>query len=113
MVHGPVRAAAHPNGVILAQSAYLWRGDAPPSLLGTAVWARGGPARSGLGIPEAMGHAAVPAVRGDGPLRGEELETRVRALHASMEAALARGDLAAFGAAFDSLGRALGRVPRE
>ena len=113
VVHGPVRAAAHPTGVILAQSAYLWRGDAPPSLLGTAVWARGGPARSGLSIPEAMGHGAVPPARGDGPLRGEMLEARVRALYTLMESALARGDLVAFGAAFDSLGRALGRAPRE
>jgi hypothetical protein len=36
----------------------------------------------------------------------------VRALYATMDAALRRGDLAAFAAAFDSLGRALGARPR-
>jgi hypothetical protein len=64
-------------------------------------------------MPAALGVAFVPPVRGAGPLQGEVLEARVRALHAAMESALARGDLAAFGAAFDSLGRALGRPPRE
>jgi hypothetical protein len=113
VVHGPVRAAALPDGIVLAQSAYLWRGDGPPSLLGVAVWTGGGPARAGTSTPAALGISFVPPVRDSGPLQGESLEARVRALHSAMEAALARGDLAAFGAAFDSLGRALGRPPRE
>jgi hypothetical protein len=113
VVHGPVRAAALPDGMVLAQSAYVWRGEGPPSLLGVAVWIGGGPARAGTSMPAALGVAFVPPVRGAGPLQGEVLEARVRALHAAMESALARGDLAAFGAAFDSLGRALGRPPRE
>jgi uncharacterized protein len=111
VVHGPVRAAALPEAVVLTQTAYLWRGEAPPSLLGTAAWTGRGPARSALTIPEALGIAIEPTLRDDGPLRGDALEARVRALYAAMQEALSRGDLAGFGAAFDSLGRALGRLP--
>lgn len=113
IVHGPVRAAALAEDLVLAQSAYLWRGDAPPTLLGSAVWAGAGPARAATSIPAALGVAVDTPARAGGPLRGASLEARVRALHAAMEAALSRGDLTAFGAAFDSLGRALGRTPRE
>jgi uncharacterized membrane protein (UPF0182 family) len=112
VVHGPVRATALPKGLALTQSAYVWRGDGPPSLLGTAVWTDVGPARAGADIPAALGIAVEPSPRTDAPLRGDSLEVRVRALYAAMDAALRRGDLAAFAAAFDSLGRALGARPR-
>ena len=39
-----------------------------------------------------------------------ELRDRVQAIYDAMRAALRRGDLSAFGAAFDSLGRAVGRA---
>lgn len=113
VVHGPVRTAPLPDDLVIAQSAYVWRGDAPPTLLGTAVWTGGGPARAALTIPAALGVAVDAPIRATGPLQGDSLEARVRMLYSLMQEALARGDLAAFGAAFDSLGLALGRPPRE
>ena len=112
VVHGPVRATALPGSLALAQSAYVWRGDGPPSLLGTAVWMHDGPARAGPDIPGALGVAVDVPPKADAPLHGDSLEARVRALYATMDAALRRGDLSAFAAAFDSLGRALGTRPR-
>ena len=112
VIHGPVRAAALPSGLAVVQSAYVWRGEGPPSLLGTAVWLHEGPARSGVDLPSALGVQVDPPVSTDVPLEGESLEARVRALYTSMDAALRRGDLAAFAAAFDSLGRALGARQR-
>ncbi|HUF30333.1 MAG TPA: UPF0182 family protein [Gemmatimonadaceae bacterium] len=113
VIHGPVRAAPLPNDLVLVQSAYTWRGDGAPTLLGTAIHLRDNPARVGATIPGALGVAVSPPPAGDGTLRGGQLEARVRALYAAMETALARGDLVAFGAAFDSLGRALGLGPRQ
>jgi hypothetical protein len=112
VLHGPVHAAPLPSGLALTQSAYVWRGDGPPSLLGTAVWTNEGPARAGTDIPTALGVPVEPIPRTGLPLHGESLEARVRTLYATMDAALRRGDLAAFAAAFDSLGRALGTRPR-
>jgi hypothetical protein len=112
VIHGPVRATVLPSGLAVVQSAYVWRGEGPPSLLGTAVWLHEGPARSASDLPSALGIQFEAPVPSDAPLSGEPLEARVRALYEAMNAALRRGDLAAFGAAFDSLGRALGVRPR-
>ena len=113
VVHGPVRVAPLPNDLVLVQSAYIWRGDGAPTLLGTAIHVRDNPARVGATIPGALGVAVSPPPTAGGPLRGDSLEARIRELYTAMENALARGDLAAFGAAFDSLGSALGQAPRQ
>jgi hypothetical protein len=113
VVHGPVRAAPLPNDLVLVQSAYIWRGDGAPTLLGTAIHVRDNPARVGATIPGALGVAVSPPPAAGGPLRGDSLEARIRELYTAMENALARGDLVAFGAAFDSLGSALGQAPRQ
>jgi uncharacterized protein len=59
-----------------------------------------------LGVPRAASAAggAVPTPVED--------EARARTLYDAMRAALRRGDWGAFGAAFDSLGAVLRRVPR-
>jgi hypothetical protein len=112
VIHGPVRTAPLPAGLAITQSAYIWRGDGPPSLLCTAIWMNDGPARAGADLPSALGVFVEPPPPLDAPLHGDPLEARVRALYTAMDAALRRGDLAAFAAAFDSLGRALGTRPR-
>jgi hypothetical protein len=106
VVRGPVRAAPFDGTVVLFQSAYTWREGRPPTLARIALWSRD-TLRSGTSLAAALGSVSSDTsslVTSDARRRARALE-----LYESMRAALRRGDLSGFGAAFDSLGRVLGR----
>ena len=64
---------------------------------------------SQYGSARALAPSAAPAGRGtEAPLVAGDLKTSAAALYAAMRDALRRGDWAAFGRAFDALGRVLG-----
>ncbi|HEU4641721.1 MAG TPA: UPF0182 family protein [Gemmatimonadaceae bacterium] len=106
LVHGAVRVAPLAGGPLLAQSAYVWRQDAAPSLARVAV-AVDTTVRTGHDLAEALGVSPPP---GDTlAATPRDFRERVAALYDAMRAALQRGDWTAFGRAWDALGRLLAR----
>jgi hypothetical protein len=101
LAHGRVRVVPVRTGVGFAQTTYRWRPQSVPALNRLAILA-GDTARSlvpgNVAVPEPT-IAAQPAA----PVRGPAL-----VLYNTMRDALRRGDWAAFGRAFDSLGHVLG-----
>jgi len=101
LVHGRVRTVPIRGGIGLMQPAYHWRPQNSPTLDRIALLA-GDTARS-------LSPSASPIAQEHGaPLPPGDLKTSVTALYAAMRDALRRGDWAAFGRAFDALGRVLG-----
>jgi hypothetical protein len=98
----------------MVQPQYAWRSDDAPSLTGVTVFA-GDTARAGATIALALGvsdTAIAARSHGEpGPATPDQFHGRVEALYDTMQAALRRGDLTGFGAAFGALGRLLGRPP--
>lgn len=87
------------GGLFYSQAHYEWPGETAPALVGVTTEFNGVPA-SGLTVGEAIGG---PSRR---PISGQAaLHARVAALHRRMNDALRRGDWAAFGAAFEAMGR--------
>jgi uncharacterized membrane protein (UPF0182 family) len=114
VARGRVRALLVGGQLVLVQPAYEWHADAPPALARVAV-ATSDSAWSAPTLAEAMtnrsaGGESLP-VRMSPELSPADFRSRVGALYDSMRAALKRGDMAAFGAAYASLGRLLGRTP--
>ena len=107
-VRGAIRAFPVGGTVAFVQTTYAWRATAPPTVARVAVLA-GDSTILGPTLAHAMGVATEPDAVG--PLTTADFRTRVESLHAAMRAALARGDWAAFGEAFDALG-ALLSAPR-
>lgn len=100
VARGRVRVVPLQHGVAYIQPVYRWRSESPPSLIraavmsGDSLWAENPP---------------VPSLRGTSvPGAGRDLRASATALYAAMRAALRSGDWAAFGRAFDQLGRLLG-----
>ncbi len=112
LARGRVRPFVVGAALALAQPVYAWRADGPPALLDVAALA-GDSTLAVRSLVEAT--SAEPAVApgaADGPATtGAAFRVRVAALYDSMQAALRRGDLTAFGAAYGELGRLLGRPP--
>jgi uncharacterized protein len=101
LTHGRVRAVPIRSGIGYVQPTYRWRPQNAPALNRIALLA-GDSAR-------ALAPSAAPAGRGtEAPLVAGDLKTSAAALYAAMRDALRRGDWAAFGRAFDALGRVLG-----
>jgi len=101
LAHGRVRAIPIRSGIGFVQPTYHWRPQVSPTLNRIALLA-GDTARA---IPP----SAAPITGGtEAPLTAGDLKTSVTALYAAMRDALRRGDWAAFGRAFDALGRVLG-----
>lgn len=104
LARGPVRLVAHGRRLVLFQTAYAWRADGPPAvrlaaaMVGDSVRV-GRTLMAALGVPE----PTAPLT----PLTPEAFRARVTQVYAQMRDALARGDLARFGAAFDELGKLL------
>jgi uncharacterized membrane protein (UPF0182 family) len=88
------------EGLLYLQSHYEWPTDAAPVLTGVAG-VRGGIARAGATIAEALG---LPAAPGGAP---GAFRSTVDALYRRMNDALRRGDMQAFGSAFNALGELL------
>jgi len=106
--HGPVRAIPIRGGIGYVQPTYRWRSQNSPALNRVALLV-GDTAR-------ALDPSAAPVTKGtETPLPAGDLKTSVTALYAAMRDALRRGDWAAFGRAFDALGRVLGpqRAPER
>jgi uncharacterized membrane protein (UPF0182 family) len=109
---GRVRAWPVAGQITFAQTNFLVRPDRGPAIAGV-VALLGDSVRTGRTLADALGLArgvdgAGVRDAGPAPVGG----ARARALYDAMRAALRRGDWAAFGAAFDSLGAAISRVPR-
>jgi uncharacterized membrane protein (UPF0182 family) len=101
LAHGRVRAIPIRSGIGFVQPTYRWRPQGSPTLNRIALFA-GDTVRS-------MAPSAASITRGsDVPLVAGDLKTSATALYAAMRDALRRGDWAAFGRAFDALGRVLG-----
>ena len=101
LAHGRVRAVAVRGGVAFAQPSYRWRSGSIPTLSRVALLA-GDSVRSAappLGV--------VTPTAGSLPVATGDFRSSVTALYGAMRDALRRGDLVAFGRAFDALGRTL------
>jgi hypothetical protein len=107
IARGPVRAIPIAGGLAFVQPTYSWRAQGAPTLLRVSVLiddtVHVAPTLAQLaGMPLVARTATSP-----GPA-ATDLRARAAVLYARMRDALRRGDWAAFGAAFDELGRLLG-----
>ena len=101
LAHGRIRAIPIRSGIGYVQPTYHWHPQTTPALNRIALLA-GDSAR-------AIAPSAAPITQGtETPVTAGDLKTSVTALYAAMRDALKRGDWAAFGRAFDALGRVLG-----
>jgi hypothetical protein len=108
-VRGPTKAIPVSAGLVFVQSVYGWhRQGGPPTLLRVAV-VTGDTTRSGRTLADVAG---MTGGRGSGAVPPQDFRGRVEALYDAMRAALERGDLRAFGDAYNALGELLGRAPR-
>ncbi|MGH7663974.1 MAG: UPF0182 family protein [Gemmatimonadaceae bacterium] len=106
---GAVRSVPVSAGVALVQPAYAWPAGGSPTLAQVSAL-YGDEARTGATLSAAVGlgiDAATPSY----PAESDDDRAGLRRLYQSMKSALARGDWAAFGAAFDSLGAFLAPAP--
>jgi uncharacterized membrane protein (UPF0182 family) len=110
LVHGGVQVLPLAGGAAFMEPAYAWATDGPPTLLRVAL-SSGGTAATGHTLADAIG-APVAFARDTIPAVSQDLRAHAAALYDQMRAALKRGDWAAFGHAYDALGRLLGRPPR-
>jgi uncharacterized membrane protein (UPF0182 family) len=99
LVHGRVRVAPLGAGAAFIQSTYRWRGGGAPSLYRVVMLANDSTASI---APPIVSTTPAPVVAATG-----EFRSAVASLYAVMRDALRRGDFAAFGRAFEALGRAL------
>jgi hypothetical protein len=106
-VRGAIRPFPVGGAVAFTQTTYAWRSTTPPTVARVAVLA-GDSTVLGSTLAHAVGVALPDST---GPINAVDFRARVEALHATMRAALLRGDWAAFGEAFDALGGLL-NAPR-
>ncbi len=105
VARGRVRVVPLRSGIAFVQPTYRWRPQSIPALNRLSVLV-GDTARSiaAPGIAPPRGADVTPAARG--------ATDSLSALYSTMRDALRRGDWAAFGKAFDALGRAIGQPPK-
>jgi hypothetical protein len=101
LAHGRVRCIPIRGGIAFAQPTYRWRPQVGPSLNRVATLV-GDTVR-------AMAPSGMPAPTVAGSDSSADLRSTVSALYSQMRDALRRGDWAAFGRAFEALGRATER----
>lgn len=104
LVAGRVRAVPVAGGVGFIQPRYRWRPPNVPSLYRIALHV----ADTSRSLPP---NAAIPAHPPDSLATPGETRASAKALYNAMRDAMRRGDWAAFGRAFDALGRVLGGTP--
>jgi uncharacterized membrane protein (UPF0182 family) len=105
LVHGRVRVVPLRTGLAFIQPTYRWHGSSAPTLNRMLVL-MGDSVRS-VAPPLVAGPAPAPVVAGPAAPSTADFHGSVAALYAAMRDALRRGDFAAFGRAFDALGKAL------
>lgn len=122
MARGRARALIVGRRLALFQPQYAWHSDAAPTLISGAVVA-GASAWGGLTFGDAVGNSSGVPAAGAGVDPGAAgagagsaasaaaFRARLVLLYDTMQAALRRGDLTAFGAAYGEMGRLLGRGP--
>jgi uncharacterized membrane protein (UPF0182 family) len=100
LAHGRVRGVPVRGGIAFIQPTYRWRPQTAPSLnrLATLVG-------DTIRAMAPTGMPATPVATSDS---SRDFRSTINTLYAQMREALRRGDWAAFGRAFDALGRALG-----
>jgi uncharacterized membrane protein (UPF0182 family) len=104
LVHGRVRVVPIHQGIAFAQPTYRWHGAGAPALNRVLVLV-GDSARSIA--PPFSAPAPAPVVAGTTVTPAGDFRGSVASLYAAMREALRRGDFAAFGRAFEALGKAL------
>jgi hypothetical protein len=107
VVHGPVRVLPVTGLPFYLQSSFQWRPGGSPALFRVATLS-GDTLRAGPTLRAALG-VGTPVQPAQPTLPPQDLRARAESLHRAMRAALTRGDWAAFGHAFDSLGAVLRR----
>lgn len=107
VVRGAIRAVAVAGSVVFLQTAYDWHPQAAPTVAATGVLAADTIAAART-FAAAVGAPSFSTPAG-GSLEPEDFRSRVAAAYQAMRAALRANDLAAFGAAYDSLGALLER----
>jgi hypothetical protein len=101
LARGRVRSIPIRSGIGFVQPTYRWRAQGAPTLDRIALLVGD--------TATALAPSAASITRGsEVPIVAGDLKTSVTALYAAMRDALRRGDWAAFGRAFDALGRVLG-----
>jgi hypothetical protein len=106
-LHGAVRVIPADGGPVFAQTRYGVRADGAVQLQSVSVLI-GDSVGVGVSIPSAVGAPSPPPTFE--PLTPEEFRARVEERYGEMRDALRRGDLRAFGEAYEALGRLL-RTP--
>ncbi len=113
---GRVQVVMGENGPILLQALQWNQSDGTQMIARVGVWSGD---RVGIGSTTAdalarLGAPAAAARRGDGgfPALGEPRDLTIARLYDTMRKAMRSGNWTQFGAAFDSLGTALGKPPR-
>jgi uncharacterized membrane protein (UPF0182 family) len=103
LAHGRIRAVPVRSGIGFVQPTYRWRPPNIPTLnrIGLLV---GDTIRSAIPGAPAIARASEPTPHGT-----SAVNSSAAAWYAAMRTALRQGDWAAFGRAFDALGRALGQ----
>jgi hypothetical protein len=106
VARGPIRPIAIRGTLAFAQPIYSWRGQAPPALL-HVVYLSGDTAHVAPSLAQLAG--AIPPVPTPlTPTVTGDVRARAADLYARMRDALRRGDWAAFGQAFEELGKLVG-----
>ena len=109
---GRLRAVPIAGTAVYVMPHYTTRADGAAALLRVAVSVGDSVPRAGRDVAAAIGIANLPGPGSGAPIQPPapaEFRARVAALYDAMQSALQRGDLAAFGSAYDALGTLLGR----
>jgi uncharacterized membrane protein (UPF0182 family) len=110
VIRGQLRVTPVGSSFAFVQPAYITRSDGVPTLARVAV-VHGESVLSGRTLAEAVGvGGSLPST--PLPASEKEFRARVMTLYNEMRAALASGDWAAFGRAYDALGSILAVPPR-
>jgi uncharacterized membrane protein (UPF0182 family) len=107
VIEGRLRSVPYRGGVAFVRPEYAWPADVAPDL-DRVVVVLDDSASSGHTLAQALGLGQVPHLA-PRPSTAAEFRARVLDLYDAMEASLKRGDLTAFAAQFNELGRVLGR----
>ncbi|HEX6051475.1 MAG TPA: UPF0182 family protein [Gemmatimonadaceae bacterium] len=114
---GPVRVVPLRGGAAAyLQTTYAWRSDGAPTVIRVAIHGTG-ITRDSVAVGATLGDAAgVPVPHPDSSdvsLTPERFRARVNELYSAMRDALRRADWAAFGKAYEDLGRVLRAAPQQ
>ncbi|HEX4684810.1 MAG TPA: UPF0182 family protein [Gemmatimonadaceae bacterium] len=106
LAHGRVRSLPVRGGVAFVQPSYRWRSQTVPTVNRVALLA--GDSVRAIAPPLSNTVRAALSAPGTAPSGTPAARSSAAALYAAMRDAMRRGDWAAFGRAFEALGRALG-----